>query len=117
MHVGLASSLLVCIIWDVHCSTLANHTHFCLQSQLSRLSLREEELITRERQVEEIEQQVEVREKQLKELSLLATNAQGTISTYLEEQVSKAAQVSCEMSGIAYSVVQNTQCACQKEYR
>ena len=51
-----------------------------LQSHLSRLSLKERELNERERQ--------------LGELSLLATSAQSTLSAYVEEEVSKAAQVS-----------------------
>lgn len=115
MHVGLGC--MVCIIWNAR-GTLASHTHFCVQSQLSQLRLREDELITREQKVEEREQQVEVRENQLAELSLLAANAQGTISTYLEEQVSRAAQVSCEMSGFANSGFwvgsPNMQCSCLK---
>lgn len=81
------------------CTGLATPTFLCVQSQLGQLSLREDELITREQKVEERERQIEVREKQLAELSLLAADAQGTISMYLKEQVSRAVQViiSCEM--------------------
>ena len=55
-----------------------------LQSHLSRLSLKEREL--------------NKREHQLGELSLLATSAQSTLSAYVEEEVSKAAQVSIQYS-------------------
>ena len=55
-----------------------------LQSHLSRLSLKERELNERERQ--------------LGELSLLATSTQSALSAYVEGEVSKAEQVSTQYS-------------------
>ena len=54
---------------------------------------REEQLKAKERQLDERERELEGREEQLNDLSLLAANAQSTISTYVKEQVFKAADV------------------------
>ena len=64
-----------------------------IKEKEEQLKAKERQLDERERELEERERRLEGRERQLKDLSLLAANAELTISTYVKEQVFKAADV------------------------